>query len=66
MGQRRVPAGNAPEGQRKRPLTTNVIQIRMTERDLELKQVPVSFFVKKYEGKGLTRQGKCAAAFAMN
>ncbi len=30
----------------------NVIQIRMTERELELKQVPVSFFVKKIAGKG--------------
>ena len=31
---------------------TNVIQIRMTERELELKQVPVSFFVKKIAEKG--------------
>ena len=30
----------------------NVIQIRMTERELELKQVPVSFFVKKIAEKG--------------
>jgi hypothetical protein len=30
----------------------NVIQIRMTERELELKHVPVSFFVKKTEKKG--------------
>jgi hypothetical protein len=30
----------------------NVIQIRMTERELELKYVPVSFFVKKTEKKG--------------
>ena len=30
----------------------NVIQIRMTERELELKYVPVSFFVKKYQEKG--------------
>ena len=30
---------------------TNVIQIRMTERELELKQVPVSFFVKKIAEK---------------
>ena len=36
----------------------------MTERDLELKQVPDSFFVKKYSRKGLTNQAKCAAAFA--
>ena len=25
----------------------NVIQIRMTERELELRNVPVSFFIKK-------------------
>jgi len=31
---------------------SNVIQIRMTKRDLELKQVPVSFFVKKFQEKG--------------
>ena len=31
---------------------TNVIQIRMRERELELKYVPVSFFVKKTEKKG--------------
>ena len=30
----------------------NVIQIRKTERELELKQVPVSFFVKKIAEKG--------------
>ena len=30
----------------------NVIQIRMTERELELKQVPVSFFVKKIAENG--------------
>lgn len=30
----------------------NVIQIRMTERELELKWVPVSFFVKKIAEKG--------------
>ena len=30
----------------------NVIQIRMTERELEPKQVPVSFFVKKIAEKG--------------
>jgi hypothetical protein len=30
----------------------NVIQIRMTERELELKWVPVSFFVKKITEKG--------------
>ena len=29
----------------------NVIQIRMTERELELKWVPVSFFVKKIAEK---------------
>ena len=31
---------------------SNVIQIRMTERELELKKVPVSFFVKKIAEKG--------------
>ena len=36
----------------------------MAERDLELKQVPVSFFVKKVSRKQLTKQTKCAAAFA--
>ena len=30
----------------------NVIQIRMTERELELRKVPVSFFVKKYKERG--------------
>ena len=30
----------------------NVIQIRMTERELELRKVPVSFFVKKYQERG--------------
>ena len=34
------------------PKLDNVIQIRMTERELELKYVPVSFFVKKTEKKG--------------
>jgi hypothetical protein len=34
------------------PEFPNVIQIRMTERELELKQVPVSFFVKKIAEKG--------------
>ena len=32
--------------------SANVIQIRMTERELELKCVPVSFFVKKNAEKG--------------
>ena len=36
----------------------------MTERELEPKQVPVSFFVKKKYRKGLTNQSNCAAAFA--
>ena len=36
----------------KATLYGNVIQIRMTERELELKYVPVSFFVKKTEKKG--------------
>ena len=31
---------------------TNVIQIRMAERELELEQVPVSFFVKKFQERG--------------
>ena len=34
------------------PLFPNVIQIRMTERELELGKVPVSFFVKKYQERG--------------
>ena len=34
------------------PQNSNVIQIRMTERELELKWVPVSFFVKKIAEKG--------------
>ena len=36
----------------KAPDVANVIQIRMTERELELKKVPVSFFVKKIAEKG--------------
>ena len=36
----------------KMALLTNVIQIRMTERELELRKVPVSFFVKKYQERG--------------
>ena len=36
----------------KKPRSGNVIQIRMAERELELKQVPVSFFVKKFQEKG--------------
>ena len=32
-------------------IMSNVIQIRMTERELELKWVPVSFFVKKIAEK---------------
>jgi len=35
----------------KTPRRGNVIQIRMTERELELKWVPVSFFVKKIAEK---------------
>jgi NMD protein affecting ribosome stability and mRNA decay len=37
---------------KKRTAEANVIQIRMTERELELKWVPVSFFVKKIAEKG--------------
>ena len=39
-------------GQKRPILSDNVIQIRMTERELELKCVPVSFFVKKNAEKG--------------
>ena len=38
--------------QKSQTLLCNVIQIRMTERELELKKVPVSFFVKKFAKKG--------------
>jgi hypothetical protein len=41
-----------PQTSHKPPKKGNVIQIRMTERELELKYVPVSFFVKKTEKKG--------------
>ncbi len=40
----------------------NVIQIRMTERELELKQVPVSFFVKKFQEK-VDKTGKMCGRF---
>ena len=50
LNRQRIPQ---EENQKNIPgLSGNVIQIRMTERELELKQVPVSFFVKKIAEKG--------------
>ena len=49
---RRQNNGHKINGKKRPPCFSNVIQIRMTERELELKYVPVSFFVKKTEKKG--------------
>ncbi|MBR0099389.1 MAG: hypothetical protein IJP90_06700, partial [Treponema sp.] len=42
-----APGNIARRTLKKAPLQANVIQIRMTERELELRNVPVSFFIKK-------------------
>jgi len=57
---REKPAG----GTRKcdRSPRTNVIQIRKTERELELKDDPVSFLIKKYQ-KRVDKSGKMCGRF---